>query len=131
MLSSQGSVITRVYTSDAYLPLSNAAVMFSQLLPNQSEKLLAVRITDQSGLTSPVLVDTPDLSQSLSPGAALPPYSTILIRVEYPGYSSLLVEGVQIFPGVETVQNLQLRPLSLDQFQASTPTTYYPTRQDL
>ncbi len=130
-MSSQGFVIARVYTSDAYLPLRNAPVTFTQVLPDQSEKLLAVRLTDQSGLTSPILIDTPDLSQSLTPGASLPPYAIIRIRVEYPGYSSLLVEGVQVFPGVETVQSLQLRPLSMAQFQSDTPTIYHPSHQNL
>lgn len=130
-MSSQGSVIARVYTSDAYLPLRNAPVTFTQQMPDQSEKLLAVRLTDQSGLTAPVFIDTPDLSQSLTPGASSPPYTVIRIRVEYPGYSSLLVEGVQIFSGIETIQSLQLRPLSLAQFQSNVPTVYHPAYQNL
>ena len=31
---------------------------------------------------------------------------------EHPGYAMLLVEGVQIFQGVETLQSMELEPLN-------------------
>ena len=111
-MSSQGSVIARVYTSDAYLPLANVPVTFTKVAPDGKRTLLAVRMTDSSGLTAPIYVDTPDPAASLTPGAALQPYATVNISASYPHYNSLTAEGVQIFPGVETIQGLQLRPVS-------------------
>ena len=105
-MSSQGSLIVRVYTSDAFLPLRDVPVVISQ-----DGKLLAIRRTDSSGLTEPLPVDTPDEIESLSPGY-LKPYATVDIQVEYPGYGGILAEGVQIFPGVETIQGLQLIPVT-------------------
>lgn len=105
-MSSQGSLIVRVYTSDAYLPLRDVPVVISQ-----DGRLLAVRRTDSSGLTEPFFVETPDALESLSPGF-LKPYATVNIQVEYPGYGGILAEGVQIFPGVETIQGLQLIPVN-------------------
>ena len=110
-MASQGSVIARVYTSDAYLPLQAVPVSFTQILPDGSRQLLAVRMTDNSGLTSPLFINTPDRSESLTPGNTLRPYATIDISTSAPGYSSVTAEGVQIFPGVETIQGLQLRPV--------------------
>lgn len=110
-LASQGSVIARVYTSDAFLPLRNVPVVFTQTLPDGGKTVLAIRYTNSSGLTEPLYVQTPDASESLTPGAALKPYATIDIQVEYPGYGGILAEGVQVFPGSETIQGLQLRPL--------------------
>lgn len=113
-LSFQGYVIARVYTSDAILPLAGAAVSFTQSTDGQAE-LLAIRYTDLSGLTAPVYVDTPEPGESLSPGSTLPPFSTVELLASLPGYSSLTVRGVQVFPGVETIQPLPLRPVPASQ----------------
>ena len=110
-MASQGTVIARVYTSDAFLPLANVPVTFTQLQPDGSRKLLAVRLTNSSGMTAPLPVETPDASESLSPGLMEKPYAVVNISVEYPGYGGVLAEGVQVFPGVETIQALQLGPL--------------------
>ncbi len=110
-MASQGTVIARVYTSDAFLPLANVPVTFTQLQPDGSRKLLAVRLTNSSGMTAPLPVETPDASESLSPGLMEKPYAVVNISAEYPGYGGVLAEGVQIFPGVETIQALQLVPL--------------------
>ena len=110
-MASQGSVIARVYTSDAYLPLRNVPVVFTQTLPDSKKNVLAIRYTNSSGLTEPLFIETPDTSESLSPGSALKPYATVDIQVEYPGFGGITAEGVQVFPGSETIQGLQLRPL--------------------
>lgn len=110
-MSAQGSVIARVYTSDAYIPLAQVPVTFTQVLPEGGRRLLAIRRTDSSGLTKPLFVDTPELAESQHPGSTIRPYATLDIQVEYPGYGGILVEGVQVFPSVETIQGLQLRPL--------------------
>lgn len=110
ILASQGSVIARVYTSDAFLPLRNVPVIFTQTAADK-KKLLAIRYTNSSGLTEPLFIETPETAESLSPGAALKPYATVDIQVEYPGYGGITAEGVQVFPGSETIQGLQLRPL--------------------
>ena len=123
-LSSQGSVIARVYTSDAYIPLPNAPVIFSTVHTDGTNELLAIRNTNTSGLTAPVYVETPDASQSLSPGLSLKPYATITIQASYPGFRSVRADGVQIFPGVETIQGLQLQPIT--PAQAEEPTTFLP-----
>ena len=122
----QGSVIARVYTSDAYLPLSNVPVIFSQVDESGANSLLAIHITNSSGLTEPLYVETPNETDSLTPGSTIRPYATINIQAAKPGYTNVYAEGVQIFPGVETIQGIQLRPVSnqeqgvLDTIQEST-----------
>lgn len=109
-MSSQGSVIARVYTSNAYIPLSNAPVTFLQTREGNRDQLLAFRYTNSSGLTSPVYVSTPDAAQSQSPGLSGTPFAAVDILVSYPGYRSVRAEGVQIFSGIETIQDIQLEP---------------------
>lgn len=111
-MASQGSVIARVYTSDAYLPLRDVPVIFTRTDEDGAQVLLAIRFTDSSGLTTPLYVDTPNASDSLLPGSDLRPYATVDIRTSSPGFNSISALGVQIFPGVETIQDLQLRPVS-------------------
>lgn len=110
-MASEGSIITRVYTSNAFLPLRDVPVIYTQISDTGQQELLAIRMTNSSGLTEPYFVPTPDTEQSLSPGSAIRPYALINISVSVPGYSAITAEGVQIFPGVETIQGLQLRPV--------------------
>ena len=110
-MSSQGTILARVYTSDAQLPLGGVPVTFSRLLPDRRRQLLALRFTNDSGVTPPLTVETPDRSESLTPGAAKPPYALVDIQAEAPGYKKVEASAVQIFPGVETIQLLQLIPL--------------------
>ena len=112
-LASQGSVLARVYTSDAFIPLRNVPVVFTQDLPDGKKTVLAIRYTNSSGLTAPLLVEAPDISNSLTPDSSLKPYATVDIQVEYPGYNGVLAQDVQVFPGQETIQGLQLRPLPI------------------
>ena len=122
-LASQGSIITRVYTSDAYIPLRDVPVIYTQRSSEGKRELLAIRMTNSSGTTDPYFIETPDTASSLEPQDTLRPYSTIDISVSLPGYSSSTAEGVQIFPGVETVQGFQLRPIPASERD---PITIYP-----
>lgn len=107
----QGSIITRVYTSDAYLPLSEVPVIYTQTASNGTKELLSIKMTDSSGLTEPYYISTPDAAASQTPGGILKPYALIDISVAFPGYGAVTAEGVQIFPDIQTIQNLQLRPI--------------------
>lgn len=122
-MSSQGYVIARVYTSDAYIPLVGVPVSFTLVQPDGKRRQLAVRATDENGLTQPVTVDTPDVLQSLSPGPVSQPYATVDIATGAPGFGSAQVRGVQIFPGVETIQGLQLKPQPAPAVPQPTPST--------
>ena len=116
----QGSVITRVYTSDAYVPLRDVPVVYTQVNEDGTTSLLAILNTDSSGLTKSFDVQTPDTSQSLTPGSVLRPYATINISVSAPGYRTVTAEGVQIFPDVQTIQGFQLRPVPQQEQGSST-----------
>ena len=76
------------------------------------EQLLSVQATDRSGSTRPVDIPTPLLEDSIQPGHGTPPYAVCDVWAEHPGYAMLLVEGVQIFDGVDTLQEMELSPLS-------------------
>lgn len=121
----QGSVIARVYTSDALLPIFNAPVTFTQVQQDGTRTLLAIRQTNTSGLTVPVYVSTPEPSSSQSPDSSQVPYATVDIQTSFPGYNRISVSGVQIFPDIETIQDFQLRPIPVSERNES---LLYPQR---
>lgn len=110
-MSASGTIITRVYTSQAQIPIQGATVAFTQKTSEGRHTLLAVRVTDETGRTSPVSVETPALSIGTSPNAAVP-FALCDLWVQSPGFEMLLTEDVQIFPNVQTILDVMLIPLS-------------------
>ena len=110
----KGRLVVQVYTSRAKLPVVDATVVVTQRGEGGKYKLLSVQATDSSGMTQPISIPTPLLGESTHPGAQLPPFAICDVWAEHPGYAMLLVEGVQIFDGVETLQLhiLELEPLT-------------------
>lgn len=102
-----GYITARVYTSDAELPVEGA--IFSVLSHADNKKLLAVRITDENGKTSQIPFEAPSAQLSENPGNP-EPYLTVDIRVDHPDFNTEFVEGVQIFSGQVSVQNVALIP---------------------
>lgn len=101
---SEGYFVSRVFTSNAQLPIPEATVVISQ-----GRELLATRTTDSSGVTAPVAIPTPEESQSLAPGLGKP-YAEIDVVVNHPHFSRIVAKNVQIFPNVTTMQNFELVP---------------------
>ena len=111
-MTSSGKLRVRVYVSQAELPLEGATVVVTQKGEGGKYQLLSVQATDRSGATKPVVISTPALGESTHPGSSAPPYAVCDVWAEHPGYAMLLVEGVQIFQGVETLQSMELEPLN-------------------
>lgn len=113
-MQATGTLSVRVYTSQAQIPLEGATVVVAAPGAEGRYQLLSLQNTDSSGLIRPVTINAPALGESTSPGG-LPgdgaPFALCDVWAEQPGYVMLQMEDVQIFPGVETVQNMELIPL--------------------
>ena len=105
-----GSLAVRVFTSLAQLPVSGATVIISSRAEDDRHNVFSIQTTDSSGATKSFPLDAPDLDLSLSPGGG-PPFSSYSLVVEHPEYYLATFEKLQIFPGIETVQNVPLVPL--------------------
>lgn len=110
-MPAEGTLIVRVYTSAAQLPIQGAIVGVTQRTPNGT-RLLATRITDRSGRIEPITIRTPNLADSLKPGMAKP-WTSVDILIEEPSFERALIENVQIFAGIATQQNVDLIPLEI------------------
>lgn len=113
MDKSKGTLKVQVYTSRAELPVRDATVVVIRRMPSGKYDLISIQSTDSSGMTRPIEVETPPLLESTEPNN-LPetPFAQCDIWAEHPDFAMLLVEGVQIFPGVETIQSMELCPLN-------------------
>ena len=105
-----GSLIIRTFTSQAQLPVSGATVIISSRDADGRHKVYSIQTTDLSGATKPFKLDAPDESLGMSPGQAAPFFDYSLV-VEHPDYLLATFEKLQVFPGIETVQNVPLVPL--------------------
>lgn len=102
-----GYIQVRAYTSRAQLPVEDAAVS----VVDEGGRLLGLRTTNSSGLTTPIRLEVPDRSMSQSPGSAKP-FVTVNLYARAEGYEQLLVRGIQVFADTTTTQDLQFIPLA-------------------
>ena len=109
-MSSYGTIVARVFTSEAIVPLPGALVSFTKKNSAGEKELLALRITDYDGLTDPVVLETPDLSQSQQYSPDAVPYATVDVEVEMPDFDRVRVENAQVFSGRQTIQRFLLIP---------------------
>lgn len=105
-----GTLVMRVFTGRGQFPIEDAAISVVQRDTDGRQRLLAIRTTDRSGNAAPLTIEAPALQDSLAPDGPTP-FSVCDIWVEHMSYQLLLIQNVQIFPGIESVQDLPLIPL--------------------
>lgn len=131
-MAGKGTLVVQLYTARRAIPIMGAAVTVSKKVDEDTE-LIAFRSTNQNGITEPIEIVTPDISESLSPGGQPAgngnvqggmsdaeeagsggtgqPFTVVDIQIDHPQYYSVLIENAQIFPDQESRQRLQLIPL--------------------
>lgn len=122
-----GTLITRVFTGRGEIPVSGANVYIVEHAPT-GPNLLSMQASDENGNTDSLSIETPNRGNSLSP-EQITPFSLCDVWVEHKNYQLLHIRGVQIFPGITSMQDLPLIPLT--ETRESTITTVTITPQDL
>lgn len=108
-MPSTGFLRVQAVTSLAELPVEDATVTVAGTATDGSRTLLSLQRTDESGYTSAISIGTPALENSLSPDQAKG-WTDVTVTVSHPNYDGIIVNRVQIFPGITTVQELVLIP---------------------
>lgn len=109
-MSQTGTISAHVFTARAQIPVVAATVTVSRRLTGKKHTLVAVRITDENGEIAPIPIPAPQ--GSTQPDGRPRPFTLLDIRVEHPDYQMEIVEDVQVFPGVQSRQEVQLIPLA-------------------
>ena len=105
-----GSIIAQIVTSAAQIPVAGATLTVSRELPDGGQELLAVRMSDYDGFTEPFELPTPPASDSQTRQTAEMPYALVDLRGERAGYDRVFIHNAQIFPGIQTLQQIVLIP---------------------
>ena len=105
-----GSIIAQIVTSAAQIPVAGATLTISRKLPDGGQELLAVRMSDYDGFTEPFELPTPPASDSQTRQTAEMPYALVDLRGERAGYDRVFIHNAQIFPGIQTLQQIVLIP---------------------
>ena len=107
-----GKLVVRVYATQAQLPLEGATVVVTTRNKSGKFDLISIQKTDRSGLTVPMDIPAPDaVDSTVQNGSGQMPYRACDVWAEHPGFAVMRVDGVQIFPGVVTRQDMELLPL--------------------
>lgn len=114
-MSNIGYIQVHAYTAKAQLPLRNVAIAVT----NDQGKIIALRMTNSSGkIDRPVEIQVPIPAAGLSPNTGIVPYTTVNLYAKVADYEEIEANNIQVFPGIITVQDLQMIPLSeLPQYQ--------------
>lgn len=108
-MPSSGYITARAYMSNAQIPLENVAVVVTA----QDGTAIAMRLTNRSGLTEPIPIPTPDAAESQAPEEnGQRPFTDVTVYAWKSDFEQVAARNVQIFPGVTTVQDLEMIPLS-------------------
>ena len=104
-----GYIKARVYTSEAQIPIKDAVFNVYQNYKDK-EILIGTRLTNEAGLTDVIPVAAPDSFLSESQGN-YKPFAVVTVRVDHPNYKTLYVNGVQIFAGQISIQEVAMQPV--------------------
>lgn len=109
-MASSGNLIIYAFMANETIPVESAVVTVTQAVGDK-QLLLGVRLTDESGRTSPVRIEAPDVKYSLQPQDTEIPFTSVDVRVDHPSTYTVITRNVQIFPGQVSLENVRLVPL--------------------
>lgn len=105
-----GNLLVNVVEEANNRPVENVTVSISET--GEPSQVIEELVTNSSGQTESVTLETPPLEYSMEPGQNQP-YSEYNVQVDVPGYEPITVSGAQILAGQQAVQNLRLRRQSM------------------
>lgn len=129
-MGSEGKILVRVSAAENAIPLEGVTVVITRRGSGAVLELLGLRSTNADGQTTPVPVSTPDRELSESPSGEKS-WSSVDITANTPGYERVIVENVQVFSGVTTIQDFALIPLEDYPDQWSKTEVFDVTPQEL
>ena len=108
-----GTLKVRIYAASEAIPIKDGVVRISGADENNRFIQYSI-LTDRDGVTDTVNLPSPNRSYSLSPGMPEIPYAIYDIEVSAPGYYTKTIRNVAIFSGINSMQPINMIPISLN-----------------
>ena len=105
-----GYLIVHVYGDSIANPIGDAMVTVSK-----SNEIIERKYTDDTGTTGMFVLETVDKSFSEEEQYKVRPYEIYDVTVEALGLTKTKIEGVQIFDGISSIQNVYLTSIDEDE----------------
>lgn len=106
-----GTLLVRVSTAGIFLPVEGADVRIHGAA-EENQNVRYFLTTDRSGLSERISLPTPPRALSMTPGNR-PGFSNYDIEVFKTGFYPAIFRNVPLFPGVNSIQPVELIPLPL------------------
>ena len=108
----QGTIKVQVTSAVGMVPVENARVTISYT--GEPDSTLEQISTDGDGQSEVLSLAAPPLEYSMEPDQSQP-YAEYTVQVEAEGYRPVNVEGVDVFSGELSLQNVQMEPLEVSE----------------
>ena len=82
------------------------------MIADSNNKVIAMGLTDTNGKFGPIAISAPDRIDSLQPGSATQPFSTVNVHARLEKYEQIEADDIQLFANTVTTQNLEMIPLA-------------------
>lgn len=99
-------LVFQLSTAREALPVSGAQVTVTDPETGASR----TQTTNTSGRTTPLCLSAPPEALSLVPDSASLPYKKYNARIEAEGYFPVSIEGIEVFTGQESIQEVEMTP---------------------
>ncbi len=109
-MAGKGTFAAQISAANMTVPIEGASVTVTEA-DTQIPQLISFLETDINGKTVPISLDTPDISLSETPGNPKP-FAVINVQVDMPLYYSVLIRNVQVFAGIESLQQVEMIPVA-------------------
>lgn len=121
-----GRLLVSVTAAGSLIPIENASIEITYT--GDPVSTIEQLTTNEIGRTETIELPAPPVEYSLEPDPVNQPYSEFNIKVSANGYEPAVISGAQLLSGEETIQPIELRPLSsnvLSDHYAIPPHTLY------
>ncbi len=108
VLTPTGQLQAQVFGVDVGVPVPNAVI---RVTPREGGNTIEELISNESGQTAILDLDSPPIEYSLQPEQPRP-YSEYTLDVTADGYEPMRIEGVQILSNTMAIQQIRLQPLA-------------------
>lgn len=109
----QGTLKVEVTSTVGMIPVENARITISYT--GDPQNTLEQLNTNTEGQTETVELAAPPLEYSMEPEQPSQPYAEYTVEVEAEGYRPVNIEGVDVFSGELSLQNVRMEPLEVSE----------------